>query len=546
MAMWMISTLWSVAQAADPPENVGDLTISEFMAEPQEVPNYTGEWFELYNASGVQLDLSGLVVRGATDAGFTVTGTLLVDAGDYVIFGVEDCDVYGGCGDGPNEYNGGVQVDYLYDRADLSLDENGDTIRIVYNSQNIDVVTWDTSSWQIQKDYAFQANINAFDLEWANDLNQNWCSSDSLYGAEALYGTPGAANQPCDNSTDDADGDGYTAATGDCDDTDPYVHPGAYDGSVHDDGIGAYADGEGCCGNANDDADCDGVRDDGDLDRDGDGYSEIDGDCDDTDPALHPDAVEEDGYTGVDDDCNDCIDDLDDDEDGYSECPEWTSPFADTVALADCDDDNEDAFPGASESPYDAVDNDCDGFDLCDADDDGYLAIPEDVCPGLDVDNNGVLDCCAEADFADYPDGAKLEGDCDDNNATVNPAGTEGSAETGGQADGIDNDCNGTTDDPYPDLDQDGWAGSDGDCNDDPNDPQAVLVYPGAEELCDDFLDNDCDGLFNDGCENRGRYASLQGGSLCGLSPRGTNKSALLLLLTLLAVVWRARGERTC
>ena len=73
-----------------------------------------------------------------------------------------------------------------------------------------------------------------------------------------------------------------------------------------------------------------------------------------------------------------------------------------------------------------------------------------------------------------------------------------------------------------------------------------MLVYPGAEELCDDFLDNDCDGLFNDGCENRGRYASLQGGSMCGLSPRGANKSVALLLLTLLAVVWRARGERTC
>ena len=534
----MITLLSSIA-FADSPENVGDLTISEFMAEPQEVPNYTGEWFELYNASGVELDLNGLTVRGDSDTGFTVNTTLLVGAGEYVVFGVGDCDDYDTCAS--NEYNGGVAVDYLYDRADLSLDENGDTIRLVYNSINIDSVTWDASSWQIQKDYAFQANVNAYNLEWANDLFNNWCSADSLYGEEALYGTPGEENQPCNDSNLDGDGDGYTEANGDCDDSDPYVNPDAFDGSIHS--SGDYALGEGCCGNPDDDADCDGVRDDGDLDRDSDGYSEIDGDCNDDDPEVNPGAVEEDGYTGIDDDCNECVDDFDDDEDGYSECAEWSSPFDEDPAQPDCDDDNADAYPGASESPYDAVDNDCDGFDLCDADGDGYLAIPEDVCPGLDANGDGVLDCCAEEDFISHPDGAKIEGDCDDNNASVNPSGTEGSVETGGQADGVDNDCNGVTDDPYQDLDQDGWAGSDGDCNDNPDDPNAVLVYPGAEELCDDFLDNDCDGLFNDGCENRGRYASLQGGSVCGLSPRGSNKSALLLL-TLLAVFWRARGDR--
>ncbi|MFT5683170.1 MAG: hypothetical protein ACI8RZ_004099 [Myxococcota bacterium] len=543
MGVWMISALLGVALAADSPENVGDLTISEFMAEPQEVPNYTGEWFELYNASGKELDLNGLVVRGDTDPGFTVASSVLVPAGGYAVLGVGDCDDYVACS--ANEYNGGIAVDYVYDRTDLELNEDGDTIRIVFNSINIDQVTWG-STWSIQNDYALQANTNAFDLEWANGLSQNWCSSDSRYGEEALYGTPGAANQPCDDSNSDDDEDGFSEANGDCDDSDPYVHPGAYDGSTHDDGTGSYADGEGCCGNPDDDADCDGTRDDGDLDRDGDGYSEIDGDCDDTDGERHPGAVEEDGYTGVDDDCNDCIDDFDDDDDGYTECPEWSSPFDTSPNQADCDDDDDSAFPTASETPYDAVDNDCDGFDQCDVDEDGYLALPENVCPGLDADGNGILDCCAEEDFDGHPDGDKIEGDCDDNNAVVNPGGTEGSVETGGQADGVDNDCNGTTDDPYQDLDQDGWAGSDGDCNDDPDDPDAIFIYPGAEELCDDFIDNDCDGLFNDGCENRGRYASLQGGSLCGLSPRGSNKSALLLLLTLLTVVVRARGERSC
>ena len=181
----MICAFLSVALAADSPEDVGDLVISEFMAEPQEVPNYTGEWFELYNASGTELDLNGLVVRGDTDAGFTVSGELLVAAGDFVVFGVGDCDDYTTCG--ANEYNGGVDVDYLYDRADMSMDETGDTLRIVFNSVNIDQVIWDSTDWQVQKDYAFQANTNAYNLEWANDLYNNWCSSDALYGEEALY-----------------------------------------------------------------------------------------------------------------------------------------------------------------------------------------------------------------------------------------------------------------------------------------------------------------------------------------------------------------------
>jgi hypothetical protein len=46
-----------------------------------------------------------------------------------------------------------------------------------------------------------------------------------------------------------------------------------------------------------------------------------------------------------------------------------------------------------------------------------------------------------------------------------------------------------------PDADSDGMTQCDNDCNDtNPN------VHPGAPEICGDSLDNDCDGMIDNGC----------------------------------------------
>ena len=69
---------------------------------------------------------------------------------------------------------------------------------------------------------------------------------------------------------DDADGDGYTTAQGDCDDGDAGVHPGAEE--VWYDGV---------------DQNCDEASD---YDQDGDGF-ENEEDCDDTDAESFPEGV---------------------------------------------------------------------------------------------------------------------------------------------------------------------------------------------------------------------------------------------------------------
>jgi hypothetical protein len=125
-----------------------------------------------------------------------------------------------------------------------------------------------------------------------------------------------------DSCDPDADGDGYEATTADCDDTDPNVHPGADEicGDGIDQDCDGYdmlcvidSDGDGipdsedtCPGTPNPDqadADGDGIGDVCDLDADGDTYTSADGDCDDGDPNIHPEAIEIYG-DGIDQNCD--------------------------------------------------------------------------------------------------------------------------------------------------------------------------------------------------------------------------------------------------
>lgn len=105
----------------------------------------------------------------------------------------------------------------------------------------------------------------------------------------------------------------------------------------------------------------------------------------------------------------------DQDEDSY---------FSDT----DCNDNNSDVYPGATEVCDDDIDNDCDGNQLrpsiwyADADADGY---------GVTADS---VESCVAVDFH-----VTTSGDCDDTNSEIYPTQIE-------TADTIDNNCDGTTD----------------------------------------------------------------------------------------------------
>ena len=103
-----------------------------------------------------------------------------------------------------------------------------------------------------------------------------------------------------------------------------------------------------------------------------DGYLPTDGDCDDADPAVNPDAIEI--CDGVDDDCDGTVDGsdatdaptwyTDADGDGYGDAAtgsvQCDPDGTDVSDGSDCDDGDAGVHPGAPDGE-DGRDNDCDG-----------------------------------------------------------------------------------------------------------------------------------------------------------------------------------------
>ena len=177
-------------------------------------------------------------------------------------------------------------------------------------------------------------------------------------------------------------------------------------------------------------------------DRDNDGFTVAQGDCDDTQPLSNPDAVE--ACDGIDNDCNGEVDEgvgevwyVDTDGDGFG---------IDAQTITSCEIPPNHAFRGG----------DCD-------DQDPYVSpLGIEQCDNLDNDCNGIIDDTADGTILLFAD-------------------TDG--------------------DSYGDVENytlvcqdnvDGYVSNADDCDD-----NQEAIYPGAIETCNDSLDQDCDGLDN-------------------------------------------------
>lgn len=100
-----------------------------------------------------------------------------------------------------------------------------------------------------------------------------------------------------------------------------------------------------------------------DVDDDGDGFTENDGDCDDTNSQINPDERDR-SVDGVDQNC-DGVDGQDEDEDGYVDVASGGD---------DCNDNDPNVNPGATEDLSDGVDTNCDGIN-----DPGFFKLSEET-----------------------------------------------------------------------------------------------------------------------------------------------------------------------
>ena len=339
----------------------------------------------------------------------------------------------------------------------------------------------------------------------------------------------GAQPEGCDGLDNDCDGEADEGSTDtDLDGAADCVDPDDDDDGVPDDGNGSGNPSDAHClpGNqtncddncplvkngGQDDQDLDGTGDACDPDRDGDGHASSDlggGDCNDTNPAIHPGMLEGASHgdalcDGTDNDCDGNTDEGygDADQDGQADC---TDPDDDNDGVLDdgggsgvvgdqpcvggattgCDDNcPKVANPDQADTDQDGLGNTCES----DQDGDGW---PDGVdnCPGTfnptQVNSDDANDGGDACDTDDDNDGDPDESDCEPVNPDVSSLAVEA-------CNGVDDDCDTQVDEGFPDSDGDKTA----DCQDVDDDDDGILDAKDNCPLAANFdqLDTDKDG----------------------------------------------------
>ena len=164
---------------------IGDLVISEFMANPDAVGDTAGEWFEVYVARDV--DLNGVVaglVPGEPKSSVASGDCVTASAGDYLLFARQ----------ADEAFNGGLPpVDQVFNfnLKNGTTSTGPGTLYVGIGDTVLDEISYESSSTGAST--ALDPRVLDRD---ANDDAANWCPAAPVYG-DGDKGTPGAENEQC-------------------------------------------------------------------------------------------------------------------------------------------------------------------------------------------------------------------------------------------------------------------------------------------------------------------------------------------------------------
>jgi hypothetical protein len=208
-----------------------DVLLNEIMADPTEVGDSAGEWFELYNDSSRSINLKGWGIADGDGTGLamTIEDDLSIDPGEYLVLGVNaDFDT-----------NGRIAVDYEYAWGDLTLVNEDLSLHLKAGEETIHSVGVFTASPGPDEPPA-DAKIpvpgsTGIDATagvsygraayWSS--SDEWCDQQTEIDDSDDIGTPGELNDIC-GSMECVDGrrvlagEPFTADTTGATDRDPY------------------------------------------------------------------------------------------------------------------------------------------------------------------------------------------------------------------------------------------------------------------------------------------------------------------------------------
>lgn len=168
------------------------LVINELLANPGgTISDASGEWFEIYNAGTLAVDLQNLVIADSAASGrrpfHLISSSVVIPSGGYAVLGNTT----------NTTNNGGVPVDYAYGSA-MAFANSLDALKIsrVYGTDTLTLDRTQYASAAISAQNGISRELKNPALDNSNVDGSNWGDAD----VTAVYGPGGRGTPKAQNS----------------------------------------------------------------------------------------------------------------------------------------------------------------------------------------------------------------------------------------------------------------------------------------------------------------------------------------------------------